>query len=325
MFRAIIALILAASAIWSIYWFVGRQSYLGSLEALVGKLRQDGWRVEYADLGIRGYPNRFDATFDRPIIASQGGEFEWRAPFFQLLVLSYDPDHVIAAWPEEQDIRLNGDTWTIRAQGLKASLETDGPNSQIQRMIIEAESMSLDGLPLEARNLVAGLRQPDPQVSTYELSAGLRLIPVDGADLPVAGTDLRVGSINLELRAGIQFDKPLSALACREPPLRANRVILQKLSIGWPQDMIEATANLTLDPDGLADGTITIGVEQPVKVLDFIGALPNSAWAEQLKPLVESGGVAGPVTLELSVTGGRVRLVGIPLLQLPAFRPCQAP
>ena len=323
MFRAIIALILAATAIWSIYWFVGRQSYLGSLEALAERLRQDGWQIEYSDLGIRGYPNRFDATFERPVITSQDGGFEWRAPVFQLLVLSYDPDHVIAAWPEEQEVVVNGDARTVQALGLRASLETEGSDSRIERVIIEAESMSLDGLPLEARNLVTGIMQQDPQVSTYELSGDVRLVPPDGTELPVSGTDLRVASINLDLRASVQFDKPLSAMACREPQLRANRVIVQKFSVGWPQDMIEATADLSLDPDGLANGAIEISVERPVAVLEFISTLPNSGWAEQLRPLVEKGGVSGPMTLELSVTGGRVRLVGIPLLQLPAFQPCQ--
>ena len=238
-------------------------------------------------------------------------------------MLSYDPDHVIAAWPEEQEVVVNGDARTVQALGLRASLETEGSDSRIERVIIEAESMSLDGLPLEARNLVTGIMQQDPQVSTYELSGDVRLVPPDGTELPVSGTDLRVASINLDLRASVQFDKPLSAMACREPQLRANRVIVQKFSVGWPQDMIEATADLSLDPDGLANGAIEISVERPVAVLEFISTLPNSGWAEQLRPLVEKGGVSGPMTLELSVTGGRVRLVGIPLLQLPAFQPCQ--
>ncbi len=52
--------------------------------ALVEQLRADGWQVDYADLGVAGFPNRIDTTVTGLTLADASGQNGWAAPEVQV-------------------------------------------------------------------------------------------------------------------------------------------------------------------------------------------------------------------------------------------------
>jgi hypothetical protein len=59
----------------------------------------EGWIAEYESDAHRGFPNRFDTTITGLDLADPETGVAWSAPFFQILSLSYQPNHVIAVFP----------------------------------------------------------------------------------------------------------------------------------------------------------------------------------------------------------------------------------
>ena len=170
MYRAIIALVLAALTIWSVLWFVSQRTYRDSLLALAANLQDSGLTVGLSDLRIRGYPNRLDATIEDIFIADPAKGNEWRAPFLKLMMLSYSTDHIIAAWPEQQELRIAGRLHPVGSDGLKASLETGGRNSEIERFVVESNRLAVDGLPFTIESMLLALRQREESPGSYEFS-----------------------------------------------------------------------------------------------------------------------------------------------------------
>ena len=120
--RKLLVLIFALAALWSGYWFVGATAVERGTQVLLDDLRAQGWQVEVADVGTRGFPNRFDTTATQVKLADPLGGFTWTAPFFQVLALSYKPNHVIAALPESQSFELPGQTLQVDSTRMRASL-----------------------------------------------------------------------------------------------------------------------------------------------------------------------------------------------------------
>ena len=82
MHRALIALVLAACTIWSVFWFMGHRTVHSTISALIQDMRDSGLEVEYSDLRVRGYPNRFDTTIDEIEIVDPSSGNGWKSPFF---------------------------------------------------------------------------------------------------------------------------------------------------------------------------------------------------------------------------------------------------
>ena len=100
--RVLLGVTALLGALWAGYWVVGSSAAQSGMADWFDERRAEGWVAEYDDLAVRGFPNRFDAGFTEISLADPGTGLAWQAPFFQLLALSYKPNHVIAVWPDEQ-------------------------------------------------------------------------------------------------------------------------------------------------------------------------------------------------------------------------------
>jgi len=99
------AMILAA--LYAGYWVVGSRTVEGQAVSGLDALQSDGWTVAYSDVNTRGFPSRFDTTVtDLDLTAPDGTRYQ--APFVQALALSYRPNEVIAAFPDEQTLTIAG-------------------------------------------------------------------------------------------------------------------------------------------------------------------------------------------------------------------------
>ena len=137
--KRLLAIVLIAASLWAGYWFMGENGLKRGLEAWLQGRRAAGWQADVADLSVVGFPNRFDTTFNEFVLADPDSGWAWQAPFFQLLALSYQPNHVIAVWPNSQTLATPLQKFQISSASMQASLRLG----------------SSTDLPLERANLVA--------------------------------------------------------------------------------------------------------------------------------------------------------------------------
>ena len=270
MYRAIIALVLAALTIWSVLWFVSQRTYRDSLLALAANLRDSGYEVGHSDLRIRGYPNRLDATIEGLVFADPSNGNEWRAPFLQLMMLSYSTDHIIAAWPEEQELTISGWPLAISSEGLKASLETGGRYSEIERFVVESDRLAVEGLPFTVKSMLLALRQREEHASGYEVSLNARL----PAATPPPERDLQfrvpAGNGTFSSTMDIEFDRPLSGSTCADGGGRILELHVRQAELAWPSLSIDGGANLSFSQAGLASGEMALTISDPMGLLELV-------------------------------------------------------
>ena len=330
MYRAIIALVLAALTIWSVLWFVSQRTYRDSLLALAANLQDSGLTVDHSDLRIRGYPNRLDATIKDLFIADPANGNEWRAPLLQLMMLSYSTDHIIAAWPEEQEFRISGRPYAVRSDGLKASLETGGRYSEIERFVVESNRLAVDGLPFTVESMLLAMRQREERTGGYEFSlrAGLpEATPSTERDLHVW---VPAGNGDFSADVGIDFDQPLSGSTCAGDGGRILKLHVRKAELAWPSLSLRSEADLSFSEAGFASGMMTLTVSDPKVLLELIERnSPESATTGTIASRIADL-LPKEVPIPLTVRGGKVSLAGllgtilgdIELADIPPLRIC---
>ena len=311
MYRAIIALVLAALTIWSVLWFVSQRTYRDSLLALAANLRDSGLTVGHSDLRIRGYPNRLDATIEDLFVADPATGNEWRAPFLQLMMLSYSTDHIIAAWPEQQELSIAGRPHSVRSDGLKASLETGGRNSEIERFVVESNRLAVDGLPFAVESMLLALRQSEERTNGYEFSlrAGLpEATPSPDSDLRFR---IPAGKGNFSADMNIDFDRPLSGATCAAGGGRILKLHVRRAELAWPSLSLRGEADLSFSEAGLASGTTTLTVSDPKVLLELVERnFPDSEMIRSIGNRI-AGLRPQEVSIPFMVRGGKVSLAGL--------------
>ena len=311
MYRAIIALVLAALTIWSVLWFISQRTYRDSLLALAANLQDSGLTVRYSDLRIRGYPNRLDATIKDLFIADPAKGNEWRAPFLHLMMLSYSTDHLIAAWPEQQELRISGRPYSVNSDGLKASLETGGRNSEIKRFVVESNRLAVDGLPFSVESMLLALRQREELTSGYEFS--LRAGLPEATPSPERDFRFRIptGKGDFSADMNIDFDRPLSGSTCAAGGGRILKLHVRRAELAWPILSLQGEADLSFSEAGLASGTTTLTVSDPKVLLELVERnFPDSEMIRSIATRI-TGLRPQEVSIPFMVKDGKVSLAGL--------------
>ncbi|MEO1918276.1 MAG: DUF2125 domain-containing protein, partial [Paracoccaceae bacterium] len=100
--RGLITLTLVLALSWSGWWFFGTAAQKTAIETWMQERREAGWIAEVDDFNVTGFPNRFDSVFIGLTLSNPRASWTWQAPRFQLIALSYKPNHIIAVWPDTQ-------------------------------------------------------------------------------------------------------------------------------------------------------------------------------------------------------------------------------
>jgi len=172
--RVLLTLILVAAAGWSGYWFVGRTGVTHGFERWFEARRAEGWVAETSAIVTRGFPNRFDTSFADLALAAPETGLAWEAPFFQLLALSYRPNHVIAVWPERQLMATPIEKYTVESADMRASIVTAADiRLPLERTTLSAERLAVTPRSGDQATRVEALRLGAERVpaspATYRL------------------------------------------------------------------------------------------------------------------------------------------------------------
>ena len=143
MMRNLIILVVVAGLGWSAYWYVVAQGWNSALNTWLEDRRADGWQADWADLTVRGFPNRIDTTLTELALADVQAGWAWTAPVVQILSLSYRPTDVIVALPTDSVLQTTRATYALHGDKIRASVVVE-PSTTLALVLVEASARSSD-------------------------------------------------------------------------------------------------------------------------------------------------------------------------------------
>lgn len=326
MWAAVIAL-----AVWTGWWWLASTAHKQAWALWLEDRADAGWVAEYDALTVRGFPNRLDTTISGLQLADPASGWAWSAPIFQVLSLSYKPNHVIAVWPERQRVSSPGGTAEVTAETLRGSLVfVPGTDLALDRMQLEIADLVietpdgravLDVAHFATRRSVAGMAPANSHDIGLDIT-GLRLpLPVKLNLDPTGLLPDRFETAHLDM--SVAYDAPWDrhAIEGRKPQPRA--ISLKKLALSWGDLTLNARGNLEVDRSGYPNGDITIKArnwQQILKVLVAAEILPPDLAAQIRSGLGLLAGLSGDprsIDIPLSFAGGQTFIGPIPLGPAP--------
>ncbi|MGB5557747.1 MAG: DUF2125 domain-containing protein [Paracoccaceae bacterium] len=327
--RRLLVVVLVAALAWGGYWFIGARAVESGLTAWIDQRRAEGWAADYATLSTRGFPNRFDTTIADLQLADPHTGVAWSVPFFQILALSYRPNHVIAVWPGEQTVATPLQSISLTSDTMRASVVLrPGPSLELDRSTFELANVKLEsseGWLASVETGSLGTRQTVGKTDTHDIgfdATGVRPSR-DLLKMLNPGGSLPDVFERLHIETTVAFDTPWNRYAIEDRRPQITNFGLNKLDAKWGQMDLQAAGDLDVDAGGIPTGRITVRATNWREMLQL--AVATGVVAEAFAPAIERAlellaQMSGnPETLDapLSFQNGLMSFGPIPLGQAP--------
>lgn len=330
--RRLIMIAVIATVLWGGYWFVGSFGVDRGLTAWIEDRRDDGWVAEYTSLDVRGFPNRFDTTFEDLELADPDTGLAWSLPFFQILALSYQPNHVIAVWPNQHSISTPAERLDVASAKMQASLVVvPGTDLVLDRATLASEALqvtSSQGWTSGADNLQLATRQVEGAPLTQDIAieaTGVTIAePMRRALDPLGALPDQVETLRLLTK--VTFDAPWDRFSVERARPQPTAIEIDDLTALWGDLELRAAGAVTLDATGRASGEVTVKAVNWKEMLDIAvaaGVLPETtrgAAESALSLLAGLSGRADTIDAPLTLRAGTVFLGPLPLGQIDPLR-----
>ena len=274
MARTLTTIILAAFVLYGAYWFIGKSSRETQLAGWFSERSEAGW-VADTDIQLRGFPNRYDAVLTDLNLADPASGWAWRAPRFELIQLTYQPNHYIAVWPQEQVIASPNQRIDVASENMKASFIFE-PRSDftLDRATLTTDSLSMNstaGWKAAAEEMVLALRQSGRGDGYYDIALKSKNLAPSGQILRQLD---RAGVLpdtfeTFELNAIAGFSERLSQASFQNGTSDLREVDLQALNMKWGEMALRAAGRVDVDREGYPIGKITLRAENWKQMLDL--------------------------------------------------------
>jgi hypothetical protein len=319
---------------WGLFWLVGATAMEKALAHWFDERRAEGWRAEVAALDTRGFPSRFDTTFEGLDLSDPDTGVAWSAPLFQLLSLSYKPNHLIAVFPGLQRFETPDATYEIEAEAMRASLIL-APSLSLETVSSTIETgparliSSNDGTATLERAQLSMRQTPgeaDKGVNDLYLTAvgvdpGSALLDrLDG----VAGLGAVIDEVTLSAR--VRFDRPWDRRAIEVARPQPRDVMLEAFTARWGELRLTGSGTLEIDADGEPQGEIALEAvnwREMVEIAEATGVLSEGEARRYLQGLTLVAALSGdPDTLDVTLRfeRGLAFLGPLPLGAAPDLR-----
>lgn len=329
--RKLIWIVLVAAIAWSIWWFVGAAALRRGIDAAFDEMRQAGWEVSLEERYVRGFPNRFDTTIVGPDITDPSEDTVWRAPFVQILALSYRPNRVIVAFPETQELVTPLGSFDIDTASARGSVTlAPSPDLPLEHSEFVVTDMTIAGAAEAGLGeLLFATRRPPANDDGRAHNIG---VTIRAFDLPArissrldTPEEARIDHATLDATAF--FPRVIDRSILSEGMPIPDRIEIDRLVIDWNEVSLSGSGMIEVAPDGQLSGGIDVEVSNwrgALSILARIGILPAAqlSSAEQgiglLTRLGEDPDVfAAPLRFE----EGRMFLGPLPLGSAPRLSP----
>jgi hypothetical protein len=327
--RRVIVILAVVAALFTAYWFAVARGVDTGLRAWFAARQADGWVAEYATLGTTGFPRRFETAVTDLTLADPATGVAWTAPRFAFEAAAFRPNRITARWPAEQTFASPWERIAIAADRFDASIEFV-PGTRLELRAVEA---NLAGVALSSTlgwetefavgAVSAALVAGRPQTYALRLEATDVVLPAE-LRRTLDPARLLPDVVNgLVATATVAFDAPWDRFAVEEARPQVTALNIGDLRGQWGGIELRAAGDLSVDPEGVPDGRITVKVtnwRDLLRVAENAGLLP-----EPLMPTIERAfeilaGLSGPAdTLDAPLTfaNGIVSFGPVPLGPAP--------
>ncbi len=276
--RKLLFLLIALTALWSGYWFVGSNAVRNAVNSFFADAGAQGLVAENSGVTVAGFPNRFDLTVDGVKLSDPASGARWQAPFVQVFAMTWKPWHIIAAFPPEQVVTLPDQAVTLASEGMRASFRAKPAiDLPLAAVIIETNQLTASssvGWTVTAGRSVLSL-SADEEVqgagdaqNTYVLATDLAKVTPDPAfmaavravaipDMPTSDLPDVIDSLRESIF--LTTSAPLDRNAAKAKPY-LTRIDISQFAFAWGQLAATAKGLIEADDQGFAAGTITIEV-----------------------------------------------------------------
>lgn len=314
---------LALAAGWSGVWVTSSWRMHAQIEDWFEARRAEGWQAEYADLTVRGFPSRLDATLTDVRLVDPERGTGWEGPFFQVLGLTYKPGHQILVWPDRHVVTLPSGPVTVDGSGMRASV-IHTAEGVVLRANFEAETLNLQtphrSLAFAGFRL-ALLELPGAAPELYRVGLGAEAVSGPrGPMVPGSGR-----GDGLQVQAEVLFDKPFDTGVLAEDRPQPREIDLRVGEYRFEGLDLKLAGRLDVADGGRAEGEVTVRAVNWRELLEqarAAGQIPDGLADTLEAGLSLAAGLKGrPETLDLPLRfdAGQVSLGLIPLGQAPRF------
>lgn len=280
--RVLVAVLLAALALWAGYWFFGQRQIETRLAAALEQGAGGGLVLTQSGIEVAGFPSRFDLTITAPALSDPARGWGVSADFAQVLAMTWKPWHLIGVLPNSVTLRTPGGELDLQSTRFLSSL-TYGPSADLpfEAAIVEVDAPALlgqGGALIGAERLVLALRREARAEPAYRL--GLQILALAGG-AQAAPADARLDAV-------IVTTAPLDRRALETPPEIA-ALELSALSIDWGAIRLTGEGRIAPSALGHAEGEIALrltGWRELPPALSEAGLLPTGL-AEALRRALE--------------------------------------
>jgi hypothetical protein len=320
--RTLLAIVVLAALGWSGWWYFHATSRDNGLQNWLAGRRDAGWVAEAADISVTGYPNRLDTIVTGLDLADPHSGWSWQASEFQVLSLSYKPNHIIAVWPGPQIIASPWETVRIDSELARGSVVFD-PDTKLglNRTSIEIENMKLmgnDGWQARIASAEFATRKSGQEAPpfSHDLAFSASDITVPEAWTRVMDQDgVLPGVISAaNIAATLAFDRAWDRIAVETGNPIIEQIRIRNASVEWGKVNLTGRGTLRVDDQGFAEGKIDLRAEnwRDLVVLaedaGVIGSSIAGAVRAGLELLATFSGGGDALKVPLEFEGGQTRL-----------------
>lgn len=318
-------LVLLASGLWVVSAQAIERVVADWLEARA----EEGWLVNHGGIEVTGFPTHFRTRFDALELADPDTGWVWTLPELTLEQQALRPDHIRAAWPEEQGLASPYERLTIRSRTMVSDLDVqpdagfalDLSDTRLAEVVMESNAGWRMALP-QGHLTMARL---DGEAAAYDVSFSAReLVPPAPTRARLDPAGLLPEAISaLGYEAVMEFDRPWDIRAIEERRPQITRLDLREMEAAWGGLLFRAAGELDVDEAGVPEGELAVRAENWRDMVDM--AVNAGLIPEQMRGTAEGilGVVAGlsgdpeVIDAQLGFANGRMFLGPLPLGPAP--------
>lgn len=268
------------AAVYSGYWFVGSRAVEAGARNAISRAQADGWQFSLTSLDTIGFPSRFDTTVMDIAVAPPDRRWAWQAPFVQVFALSYQPNRIIAAFANDQSVRIADQTITIASDGLRASVgvkaDTDLTFDALTAEVGDVSLRSDFGWEISLDRALAAMRAHPQTQARYDLYLDAANVVLPAGVVRDIDQAAQLGDTisGIVFDAALLFDRPLDrhAFDGSGPAPLATNFTLNEFNMRWGRITIRADGDVAIDERGNLDGRIVFRSDQWREMIDIMVA-----------------------------------------------------
>lgn len=260
--RLLLILTSLLALIWSGYWIVFSVKLKSEVSDFLESYNSEERLIDYSNISIKGFPNRFDITVNELNIKNENSKINWFLPYFQILSLSYKPNHLILVFPNTQILQNGKNKIIFNSNEMLASLSfMDYKFSELDQFILSIENSEIkasERIILNTTALNFAIKQSKTLEGDYHL--GFR-----GNNIKLNTTEtnseykLLENNLNLVLHAEITLEELYSFSNKKMPKIKTLNI--KALDLKSSNFNVTGTGKAFFNNNILEDGILNIKIE----------------------------------------------------------------